>query len=146
MREAAYAFAQQLQPDDYIAVVTYDLKTTILTDFTQDKRQVYESLNALTIPGFRETDLFDAVYSTLDRLSRIEGRKYVVLIASGIDTFSKTNLDKVLAKIKATPNVTIFSVGTGQTARITGTRAAGCSDRRRSIICRRITRCRPSPG
>ena len=125
MREAAYAFAQQLQPDDYIAVVTYDLKTTILTDFTQDKRQVYESLNALTIPGFRETDMFDAVYTTLDRLSRIEGRKYVVLIASGIDTFSKTNLDKVLAKIKATPNVTIFSIGTGQAARITGNARSG---------------------
>ena len=125
MREAAYSFAQQLQPDDYIAVVTYDLKTQILTDFTQDKRLVYESLNSLTIPGFRETDMFDAIYSTLDRLSRIEGRKYVVLIASGIDTFSKTNLDKVLAKIKATPNVTIFSVGTGQAARITGNARQG---------------------
>ena len=125
MRNAAYAFAQQLQPDDYVAVVTYDLKTQILTDFTQDKRQVYESLNTLIIPGFQETDMFDAVYSTLDRLSRIEGRKYVVLIASGIDTFSKTNLDKVLAKIKATPNVTIFSVGTGQAARITGNAQQG---------------------
>jgi VWFA-related protein len=125
MREAAYSFAQQLQPDDYIAVVTYDLKTQILTDFTQDKRQVYESLNMLTIPGFRETDMFDAVYSTLDRLSRIEGRKYVVLIASGYDSFSKINLDKVLAKIKATPNVTIFSIGTGQAARITGNARSG---------------------
>jgi VWFA-related protein len=125
MREAAYAFAQQLQPDDYIAVVTYDLKTQILTDFTQDKRQVYQSLSSLTIPGFSETDMFDAVYSTLDRLSRIEGRKYVVLIASGYDSFSKINLDKVLAKIKATPNVTIFSVGTGQFARITGNARSG---------------------
>ena len=26
MRNAAYAFAQQLQPDDYVAVVTYDLQ------------------------------------------------------------------------------------------------------------------------
>jgi VWFA-related protein len=125
MREAAYAFAQQLQADDYIAVVTFDLKTQILTDFTQDKRQVYESLNALTIPGFRETDMFDAVYTTLDRLSRIEGRKYVVLIASGYDSFSKINLDKVLAKIKATPNVTIFSIGTGQAARLTGNARSG---------------------
>ena len=125
MREAAYAFAQQLQADDYIAVVTFDLRTQILTDFTQDKRQVYESLNALTIPGFRETDMFDAVYTTLDRLSRIEGRKYVVLIASGYDSFSKINLDKVLAKIKATPNVTIFSIGTGQAARITGNARSG---------------------
>jgi VWFA-related protein len=120
MREAAYAFAQQLQPDDYIAVETFDLKTQILTDFTQDKREVYNSLNALTIPGFQETDVFDAVYSTMDRLSRIEGHKYVILIASGYDSFSKINLDKVLAKIKATPNVTIFSVGTGATARLTG--------------------------
>jgi VWFA-related protein len=125
MREAAYAFAQQLQPDDYIAVVTYDLKTQILTDFTQDKRQVYESLNMLTIPGFSETDMFDAVYTTLDRLSRIEGRKYVVLIASGYDSFSKINLDKVLAKIKATPNVTIFSIGTGQAARLMGNARSG---------------------
>jgi VWFA-related protein len=125
MRNAAYAFAQQLQPDDYVAVVTYDLKTQILTDFTQDKRLVYESLNTLVIPGFRETDMFDAVYSTLDRLSRIEGRKYVILVGSGYDSFSKINLDKVLAKIKATPNVTIFSVGTGQAARITGNARTG---------------------
>jgi VWFA-related protein len=125
MRNAAYAFAQQLQPDDYVAVVTYDLKTQILTDFTQDKRLVYESLNMLTIPGFSETDMFDAVYSTLDRVSRIEGRKYVILIGSGYDSFSKINLDKVLAKIKATPNVTIFSVGTGQAARITGNARTG---------------------
>ena len=118
MRNAAYTFAQQLKPDDYIAVVTYDMHTQILTDFTQDKRLVYQSLNSLTIPTWHETNLFDALYQTLDRLTRVEGRKYVVLISSGRDTFSKINLDKVLQKIKATPNVTIFSIGTGQTARI----------------------------
>lgn len=118
MRNAAYTFAQQLKPDDYIAVVTYDMHTQILSDFTQDKRLIYQSLNSLTIPTWHETNLFDALYTTLDRISRVEGRKYVVLISSGRDTFSKINLDKVLQKIKATPNVTIFSVGTGQTARI----------------------------
>ncbi len=118
MRNAAYTFAQQLKPDDYVAVVTYDMHTQILTDFTQDKRLIYESLNSLTIPTWHETNLFDALYQTLDRLSRVDGRKYVVLISSGRDTFSKINLDKVLQKIKATPNVTIFSIGTGQTARI----------------------------
>ena len=118
MRNAAYAFAQQLKPDDYVAVMTYDMHTQILTDFTQDKRLVAQSLNSLQIPTWRETNLFDAVYEALDRMTRIEGRKYLILISSGRDTFSKINLDKVLAKIKATPNVTIFSIGTGQTARI----------------------------
>jgi VWFA-related protein len=118
MRNAAWTFAQQLKPDDYVAVMTFDMRTQILTDFTQDKRVIYQSLNALTIPGFSETNVFDALYEALDRLSRIEGRKYVVLIASGRDTFSKITLDKILQKIKATPNVTIFTVGTGQAARI----------------------------
>jgi VWFA-related protein len=118
MRNAAYTFAQQLRPDDYIAVMTYDMHTEILTDFTTDKRQVLNSLNTLTIPTWHETNLFDALYQTLDRLSRVEGRKYIVLISSGRDTFSKINLDKVLQKIKETPNVTIFTIGTGQFARI----------------------------
>jgi VWFA-related protein len=118
MENAAYTFAQQLKPDDYIAVVMYDMHTQILTDFTQDKRLVYEALNSLTIPTWHETNLFDALYETLDRLTRVDGRKYVILISSGRDTFSKITLDKVLQKIKATPNVTIFSIGTGQTARI----------------------------
>lgn len=118
MRNAAYAFAQQLKPDDYVAVMTFDMHTQILTDFTQDKRLIYQSLNSLVIPGFSETNVFDALYESLDRLTRIDGRKYIVLIASGRDTFSKITLDKIMQKIRATPNVTIFAIGTGQTTRI----------------------------
>lgn len=125
MRNAAYSFAQQLHPDDYVAVATFDMHTHILTDFTQDKRLVYESLNSLQIPGFNETNTFDAFYETLDRLSRVDGRKYVIFIGSGIDTFSKINLDKIMQKIKSTPNVTIYAVSTGQTARLTGNARGG---------------------
>ncbi|MFZ0661732.1 MAG: VWA domain-containing protein [Acidobacteriaceae bacterium] len=118
MRNAAYSFAQQLRPNDYIAVETYDMHTNILTDFTQNKSVVMNALNSLTMPTWNETNLFDALYQTLDRLSRVPGRKYVILIGSGVDTFSKITLDKCLQKIKETPNVTIFSMGTGQMARL----------------------------
>jgi VWFA-related protein len=125
MRNAAYAFAQQLRPDDYVAVATFDMRTHILTDFTADKRLVYESLNSLQIPGFSETNTFDALYETLDRLSRVDGRKYVIFVGSGLDTFSKINLDKIMQKIKSTPNVTIYPVSTGQAARLTGNARGG---------------------
>ena len=127
MRNAAYAWAQQLRPDDYVAVMTYDMHTEILTDFTQDKRLVAQALNSLVIPTWQETNLFDALYETLDRLTRVEGRKYIILVSSGRDTFSKITLDKVLQKIKATPNVTIFSIGTGQFARIMAESRGGLS-------------------
>ncbi|WP_263381654.1 VWA domain-containing protein [Granulicella arctica] len=113
MRNASYSFFRSLRPDDYIAVITFDLRTHILTDFTNNKDIVAQSLQTLTIPGFSDTNTFDALYETLDRVSRIEGRKYIVMIGSGRDTFSKITLDKMLAKIKATPNVTIFTIGTG---------------------------------
>jgi len=113
MQNASYSFFRSLRPDDYIAVITYDLRTHILTDFTNNKEVVAQALQSLVIPGFSDTDTFDALYETLDRLSRIEGRKYIIMIGSGRDTFSKITLDKILAKIKATPNVTIFTIGTG---------------------------------
>src|ERR1019366_7399350 len=113
MQNAAVSFFRSLRPDDYIAVMTYDLQTHILSDFTNNQQIVAESLRSLTIPTFSDTDMFDALYETLDRTSRIQGRKYIILIGTGRDTFSKLTLDKMLAKIKATPNVTIFSVGTG---------------------------------
>ena len=116
MQNASASFYHSLRPDDYIAVITYDLRTHILTDFTNNKDTVAESLRSLTIPGFSDTNMFDALYETLDRTSRIEGRKYIILIGNGRDTFSKITLDKMLAKIKATPNVTIFTIGTGALA------------------------------
>lgn len=113
MQNASYSFFRTLRPDDYVAVVTYDLRTHILTDFTNNKEVVAQALQSLTIPGFSDTNLFDALYETLDRVSRVEGRKYIILIGSGRDTFSKLTLDKILAKVKSTPNVTIFTIGTG---------------------------------
>jgi VWFA-related protein len=113
MRTASYYFFRSLRKDDYVAVVTYDLKTHILTDFTNNQDLIAQSLQSLVIPGFSDTNLFDALYETLDRTSRIEGRKYIILVGSGRDTFSKLTLDKILAKVKSTPNVTIFTIGTG---------------------------------
>ena len=118
MRNAAFSFAQQLRPQDYVAMMTFDMRTQIVTDFTQDKRQLLEAINSLRIPGFSERNLFDALYEGLDRVSRIEGQKYIILIASGRDTFSKITLDKIMDKIKKTPNTTIFTVSTGGVARI----------------------------
>jgi VWFA-related protein len=113
MQNAAVSFFHSLRPDDYVAVMTYDLQTHILSDFTNNKQVIAESLQSLVMPTFSDTDMFDALYETLDRVSRIEGRKYIILIGTGQDTFSKLTLDKMLAKIKATPNVTIFTIGTG---------------------------------
>lgn len=113
----AYAFASSLKKDDWVAVTYYDIKPHILTDFTQDKAEVQGALGQLRVPGFSESNLFDALYDTLDRLDRIQGRKYIILVTTGVDTFSKINLDQIMKKIKITKDVTIFPVSVGWAVR-----------------------------
>ena len=130
---ASYAFTDQMEKNDYVSVVSYDLKPSIVVDFTSNKEAVRSALNTLRIPGFSETNLFDALYDTLDRLDRIEGRKEIILISSGLDTFSRITYDKVLKKIKATPNVTIYSISTGFLWREMMTNGGGMGSQIRSM-------------
>jgi len=110
---ASYSFASTLKKDDWIAVTAYDMRPHILVDFTQNKEQVYDALGTLRVPGFHEFNLFDSLYDTIDRLERVEGHKYIILVSSGMDSFSRLRLDQVYDKVKSTRDITIYCVGTG---------------------------------
>jgi VWFA-related protein len=110
---ASYAFASTLKKDDWVAVISYDMKPDILVDFTQDKNAIRQGLNGLRMPMSSETWEFEALYDTLDRLDRVEGHKYLIFITTGIDTGLKLTLDQILKKVKSTHDVTIFPVGIG---------------------------------
>ena len=132
---AALFMQDAVQRGDYISVIAYDMRPTPLTDFTNDPRRVNEVINLLVRnrPAFRETNLFDALKLTLvggradsvvlednqpeksdyTGLASVEGRRRAVfLIATGIDTFSKTNYDQA-RKIAQNAGVPIYIIGTG---------------------------------
>jgi VWFA-related protein len=118
MLNAAWAFSQQLRPQDYVALMTFDMKSHIYVDFTQDKNQIQQAINELGMSvmmpaAFSETNVFDALYESMDRLSRIPGRKYIILIASGIDSMSKLTFDKMLKAVKNSQDITIYAISTG---------------------------------
>ncbi len=106
----AYSFLNQLKPQDWVALVTFALRPHIVVDFTHNKMDVRDALQNLGFPGFHEADLFDAMLFTLDRLQNVKGKKAILLIASGLNTFSSHNLDDVLKRLRKT-EVTVFSVG-----------------------------------
>jgi VWFA-related protein len=110
---ASYAFASTLKKEDWIAVISYDMKPDILVDFTQDKNAINQALNGLRMPSFSETWEFDALYDTLDRLERVEGHKYLILVSSGLDTGLRLTLDQVEKKVKSSHDITIFSISIG---------------------------------
>ncbi|HVA72768.1 MAG TPA: VWA domain-containing protein [Candidatus Limnocylindrales bacterium] len=109
----AYGFADHLGPKDWIAVVTFDLKPHILVDFTHNKQEVDNAILSLYFPGFSESDTYDALINTIDRLKDVPGKKSILLVGTGFDTFSKHTLDQTYNVLKQT-NVTVFCVGAAE--------------------------------
>ncbi len=126
--QAVYGFVQTLKPEDYVAVVAYDMRPEILSDFSTDRMKTQEALSRLRIAGFSEANLFDALVDTCDRMKDIEGRKAVLLIASGRDTFSKLTFDKARKAIQEA-GVPIYAISILQAARIVYEQYMGASQR-----------------
>jgi len=115
--QASYGFVQTLKPDDYLAVIAFDMHPEILSDFTTDRMKTQEAMQRLRIPGFSESNMFDAVVDTVQRMSNIEGRKAILLIATGRDTFSKLTFDKARKAIQE-GGVPIYAISILQALRI----------------------------
>jgi len=102
-----------LQQKDWVALETFDMKTRIEVDFTQNKDEVMQGLYRLYFPGFSESNVFDAILETVDRLKDVQGKKSIVVLASGVDTFSKHTLDQTMKQLRQS-DVTIFCIGLGR--------------------------------
>src|SRR2546422_1304982 len=109
----AGALFPSLQQKDWIALETFDMKTRVEVDFTQNKEEVIDAINHLYFPGFSESNLFDAILETVDRLKDVKGKKSIVVLASGVDTFSKHTLDQTMKQLRQS-DVTIFCIGLGR--------------------------------
>src|SRR6266403_2933575 len=113
---AAYGFLQTLKPEDYVAIVAYDLRSEILSDFSTNRQDAYEAMQRLRIAAFSESNLYDALVDTANRMQDIEGRKAILLISSGIDTFSKLTFDKTRRALQDA-GVPIYAIGLMQAIR-----------------------------
>jgi len=120
----ADGFLEHLKQQDWVALKTFDLQIHVQEDFTQDKRAIDQSLRTLGFPTFHEAVLFDAVLETLDQLRDVKGKKSILILATGSDTFSKHTLDQTLARLKET-DVTIFSVGMAEALDLYSPQGAG---------------------
>jgi VWFA-related protein len=110
----ADALFPNLQQKDWVALETFDMKTRLEVDFTQDKNEVRAAIARLYFPGFSESNVFDAILETNERLKDVKGKKSILLLASGVDTFSKHTLDQTMKQLRQS-DVSIFVVGLDKT-------------------------------
>ena len=121
-------------PGDFASVIAFDMRPTPITDFTNDPNRIRQTIELLlkNNPAFRENNLYDALKFALiggrgdsvvlensqARTSEYSGmvdvkakRKAIILVASGIDTFSKINFGDI-RRIVQEAGVPIYIIST----------------------------------
>jgi VWFA-related protein len=88
IQDAAISFVNQLRRDDRVMVVSFNDDIKILSEFTTDRNRLERAiLHANTDDGTRLYDAVDMVIN--QQLSRVQGRKAIVLFTDGVDTTSR---------------------------------------------------------
>lgn len=90
IHKAAIAFVDQLKPQDSVVVIEFHSSVKVQTEATRDRSKIYKAIYKAQFGG--GTSLYNAVNEALRKqLSKIEGRKAVVLFTDGVDTTSNEN-------------------------------------------------------
>lgn len=102
IHQAASTFVDQLRANDRVMVVAFDDRVRVLCQPTNDKRTLHFAINQAQFGD--GTSLYEAVDQVINReLSRIQGRKAVVLFTDGVDTTSRrATYDGTLADVEET--------------------------------------------
>ncbi len=88
IRRAAKAFVDQLQPEDKVLVIEFDGDPQVLAEATNDRQKIYRGIDKADFG--QGTALYDTIDFTLNkRMSKIQGRKAIVLFTDGVDTVSR---------------------------------------------------------
>lgn len=88
IQDAAISFVQKLRAGDRVMVVAFDDRIDVLSEPTNDFEKLTKAIRRTRTGG--GTRLYDAVDQVINKhLSRITGRKAIVLFTDGVDTTSR---------------------------------------------------------
>lgn len=90
---AAQQLLDELGQEDNVTFWKYNDQIQKLADANQSRDAVKTELSAMGTPAVSETNLYDAILATVAEMKPVKGRKAIVLITSGIDTFSKAHYE-----------------------------------------------------
>ena len=90
---AAQQLLDELGPEDKVTFWKYSDQVQKLADANQSHDAVKTELITMGTPAVSETNLYDAIIATVAEMRPVRGRKAIVLITSGIDTFSKAHYE-----------------------------------------------------
>ena len=103
--------------DDNVAILKYGTKLESLADFKSGHETLDNIFESLSTPGFSEVNFYDSLLAVLARMREVSGRKAIIVVSTGVDTFSKATFEQALeaARNSAVP---IYAIGLGHLMRL----------------------------
>lgn len=85
IQSAAREFLKVFRPGDKGLIVSFDNKTTFLSDLTSDRRMLADAVNRAVIAEQSGSDMNDAVFKVIKNyFAPIKGRKAIIVLTDGI--------------------------------------------------------------
>jgi VWFA-related protein len=104
------AFAPEIYEGDKVMVVGYDLKPEVITEFTDDPKQLQSTLSLLR--KAETPRLFDALNVVMEDVLRPEvgfPKRVIVIVGDGLDRDSVIKFDEVMGKLQD-ENITVYAI------------------------------------
>lgn len=108
IQDAAIAFIDRLRPQDQVVVATFDTQVRVLSKATSDQSALQAAIRQTqTGAGTRLYDTVDVLFNRA--LTRVQGRKAVVLFTDGWDTGSDETFESNIKDVEET-DVIIYPI------------------------------------
>ena len=114
---AAREFLAAMRPEDELGLMLFSDTADLVHPPTKNRDESLQAIDAYTTVG--GTALYDALYDSLERLAKIEGRRVVVVVTDGRDENAASNgpgslrtFDEVVARLQQV-DATVYAVGLG---------------------------------
>ncbi|MEO5859698.1 MAG: VWA domain-containing protein [Pyrinomonadaceae bacterium] len=107
IQAAALQFIAQLKENDRVTVIAFDEKPQVLCLPTSDRRVLKLAIEATRTGS--GTSVYDSLDVALNRqLGAIKGRKAIVMLSDGVDTFSAKSSKKEVLRLVEEDDVIIY--------------------------------------
>jgi VWFA-related protein len=114
---AARDFVNALRPEDRIAMISFADRSVLVHGPTEKREETLKAIDGYTATG--GTALNDALYDSLTQVSKLEGRRAIVVVTDGRDENAASNgpgsaqsWEEVVGQLEQT-NATIYAIGLG---------------------------------
>ncbi|MGI9035414.1 MAG: VWA domain-containing protein [Pyrinomonadaceae bacterium] len=85
IQKAARDFIKILRPEDKGVIVSFDYKTSFLSELTSDRRKLSDAIDRTSIAAQGGSDMNDAVFKVINNFfAPLKGRKAIIVLTDGI--------------------------------------------------------------